>query len=77
MKMKPISRGHTASLLSSCGSFFGPLDSMAGPTYDKRAFWPDVTVFDATEVEAFFESFEIRRFTEHNTSGEHTTGKSP
>jgi hypothetical protein len=77
MKMKPTRLGHNASLLSSSGSFFGPLDSIAGPTYDKRAFWPDLTVFDATEVDAFFESFEIRRFTDHNTSGKHATGKSP
>jgi hypothetical protein len=69
MKMKPTSRGHNKSLLSPCCSFLGPLDSKAGPTYDKRAFWPNVTVFDATNVEAFFESFEIRRFREHNTSG--------
>jgi SAM-dependent methyltransferase len=52
-----------------CGSFLGPLDSMAGPTYDKSVFWPDVTVFNETEVKAFFKGFEIRRFTEHKTSG--------
>jgi hypothetical protein len=52
-----------------CGSFLGPLDSMAGPTYDKTAFWPDVTVFSAMEVKALFEGFVIRRFTEHKTSG--------
>jgi SAM-dependent methyltransferase len=52
-----------------CGSFLGAEDSMAGPAYDKSAFWPDVSVFDATEVKAFFEGFEICRFTEHKTSG--------
>lgn len=52
-----------------CGSFLGPQDTMAGPTYDKAAFWPDVSVFTATEVKALFEDFEICRFTEHKTSG--------
>ena len=69
MKMKPTSGGGNMSLLSSFGCLLWPLVSMPGPTYDKRAFYRGVTVFDATDVEAFFESFEFLRFTDHNTWG--------
>jgi SAM-dependent methyltransferase len=58
-----------------CGSFLGPEDTMAGPAYDKNAFWPDVSVFDEEEVRGFFTGFEIYRFTEHKSSGSTPEGK--
>ena len=64
MKMKPTSRGAN---MSPFGSLVWPLVSMPGPTYDKRAFCGDVTVFNVTDVEVFFENFEFLRFTDHNT----------
>jgi SAM-dependent methyltransferase len=57
-----------------CGSFLGPLDSMAGPTYDRQAFWPEVTVFTALEVHALFKDFVIQRFIEHKISGKTPLG---
>ena len=57
-----------------CGSFLGPLDTMAGPTYDKDAFWPEVTVFEANDVRALFQGFEIHHFTEHRSSGNTSQG---
>jgi SAM-dependent methyltransferase len=51
-----------------CGSFLGPQDSMAGPDYDKQAFWPDVLVFDEAELKAIFACYEILSFNEHKVS---------
>jgi len=57
-----------------CGSFLGPDDIMAGPKYDKRAFWSDILVFNEKEVRDIFKSYEICRFTEHKTSGKTAQG---
>ena len=57
-----------------CGSFLGPEDTMAGVTYDKNNFWPDVSVFDEKEVQDIFKGYEIYRFTEHKTSGKTPQG---
>jgi SAM-dependent methyltransferase len=57
------------------GSFLGPKDSMAGPNYDKTAYWPNVLVFDEASLRAQFTHFNIVRFTEHNVSGTTPAGE--
>ena len=57
-----------------CGSFLGPEDTMAEPEYHKRAFWPDVLVFDEEKVRGIFKGFEVCRFTEHKSSGKTALG---
>ena len=52
-----------------CGSFLGPEDTMAGPDYNKDAWWPDVLILNETQVRARFVDFEIVSFTEHKLSG--------
>lgn len=52
-----------------CGSFLGPNDTMAGPDYDKEAFWPNVLVFRESQIRSKLNKFEVLRFTEHNVSG--------
>lgn len=52
-----------------CGSFLGPEDTMAGPGYDKDAFWPDVLVLEKFQVEACFKGFEVVSFKEYKKSG--------
>ncbi|MCW8195403.1 class I SAM-dependent methyltransferase [Proteobacteria bacterium 005FR1] len=56
------------------GSFLGPEDTMAGPGYDKDAFWPEVLVADERRVRRWLERFEIVSFTEHKSSGVTVTG---
>ncbi len=51
------------------GSFLGPEDTMAGPGYDRDAFWPDVLVASEHLVMEWFRSFEIISFKEHRKSG--------
>jgi len=58
-----------------CGSFLGSGDTMAGPNYDKNAFWSDILVFDNTEVRKIFKNYEICRFTEHKSSGKTPQGE--
>ena len=66
----------SASLLVADASlFFCAENTMAGPSYDKRAFWPDVSVFDEARVKNLFQGFEILRFNEHRSSGESAPGK--
>lgn len=57
-----------------CGSFLGPDDTMAGPDFDKTAFWPEVMVSGEKEVREMFRNYEICRFTEHKTSGKTPRG---
>jgi len=57
-----------------CGAFLGPDDEMAGPNYDKQAYWSDVMVFDEAELKSKFEKFELVKFTEHNISGKTPVG---
>jgi len=52
-----------------CGSFLGPNDTMAGPDYDKAAFWPEVIYFTADEVRKHFIGFDVVKWTEHEMSG--------
>lgn len=66
-----------ASLMPSgvfCGSFLGPNDTMAGPDYDKEAFWPEVMVFTEDKLRQHFTGFEVMRWTEHQVSGETAQG---
>jgi hypothetical protein len=51
------------------GSFLGPEDTMAGPEYDRNAFWPDVLITSEKEINEWFDRFEIISFTEHKQSG--------
>lgn len=57
-----------------CGSFLGPNDTMAGPDYDREAFWPNVMVFTEDEVRKNFTGFDIIKWTEHEVSGETAQG---
>jgi SAM-dependent methyltransferase len=57
------------------GSFLGPNDTMAGPDYDKEAFWPDVLVFNEDELKSKFRQFEIATWDELETSGKTAQGE--
>ncbi len=57
-----------------CGSFLGPNDSMASPTFDREAFWSDVLVFEEQALRDKLKKFEIIRFNEHNISGKTRRG---
>jgi len=57
-----------------CGSFLGPKDTMAGPDYDKEAYWPHTLVFKEEDLLAILNKFEILKFTEHNMSGKTPQG---
>ena len=52
-----------------CGSFLGPEDTMASPGYNKDAYWPDVLVFNETQVKRCFKGFKVVSFTEYKESG--------
>ena len=56
------------------GSFLGPEDTMAGPDYDKPAFWPNVLIANEDRVRLWLEGFEVVSFTEHKTSGQTVDG---
>jgi len=59
-----------------CGSFLGANDTMAGPSYDRAAFWPNILVFDETQVRSLFnKNYEIHHFTEHRSSGKSPEGE--
>lgn len=57
-----------------CGSFLGPFDTMANPSYSKESFWPNSLVFREQEVKSIFENYEICSFTEHKLSGKTAQG---
>ena len=56
-------------------SFLGPEDTMAGPMYDKEAYWPEVLILSKEEIEKLFMGFNIESFTEHKSSGKGPDGK--
>lgn len=58
------------------GSFLGCDDTMAGPDYDRSAFWPDVLVADEAQVRSWFAGFDVISFREHRTSGVTVNGTS-
>lgn len=51
------------------GSFLGPEDTMAGPNYKKKVYWPDVLVCSEGKIRHGLQGFEIESFTEHRSSG--------
>lgn len=51
------------------GSFLGPDDTMAGPEYNRKGFWPNVLVASEETLRSWLKPFEIVSFTEHRTSG--------
>lgn len=51
------------------GSFLGSDDSMAGPEYDRKAFWPNVLVATEERLKSWLKSFEIVSFKEHRKNG--------
>jgi len=51
------------------GSFLGPDDTMAGPGYDRKSFWPNVFVVNEDMLRSWLNSFEIVSFSEHRKSG--------
>lgn len=57
------------------GSFLGPDDTMAGPSYNKEIYWSDVLVFSKEQVENLFANYKIESFTEHRTSGKIPDGQ--
>ena len=58
-----------------CGSLLGPEDTMAGPNYDKDAFWSSILVFNEKRLRSVFSNYyEILRFTEHKSSGKSPQG---
>lgn len=57
------------------GSFLGPNDTMAGPAYDREAFWPEVLVVTEEQLRPRFDNFEIMRWTEHDLDGKTAQGK--
>ncbi|RHW74639.1 methyltransferase domain-containing protein [Colwellia sp. RSH04] len=58
-----------------CGSFLGPKDTMAGPDYDKEAFWSDTLVMNEAKIREKLKSYEILKWSEHDLSGETSDGK--
>lgn len=58
-----------------CGSFLGPNDTMAGPDFDRDAYWSDILVFQEDELRSKFNQFDVIRFTEHEQAGETFTGE--
>lgn len=68
----------TASLVPGgvfCGSFLGSEDTMAGPNYNKKAYWPNISVVSEEQVRHRFSNFKIESFTEHKTSGKTPDGE--
>ncbi|MFL0801977.1 MAG: class I SAM-dependent methyltransferase [Agarilytica sp.] len=57
-----------------CGSFLGPDDTMASPTFDRDAFWPDVLVFEENTLRDKLTKFDIVLFNEHKVSGKTPRG---
>jgi SAM-dependent methyltransferase len=57
------------------GSFLGPEDTMAGPSYNKESYWPDVLIFSKEKVKNLFNNYKIESFTEHKTSGKTPDGQ--
>ena len=57
------------------GSFLGSQDTMAGPEFNKSAYWPDVLVASEQQVKAWMEGFKIISLNEHKSDGYATDGK--
>ena len=61
-------------LISPQDGFFDSWESLVYPYW--RISRNEGTTFDTTDGEAVFESFEIRRYTDHNASGSTPQGHS-
>lgn len=70
-----ISQALTSSNGIFCGSFLGPNDTMAGPAYDRKAFWPEVMVFTEDALREKFTEYKMHKWTEHRLSGETFQGE--
>jgi len=57
------------------GSFLGPNDTMADPSYRKELYWPDILVFNEVQLRPKFNNFEIISWNEHNIDGNNDQGK--
>jgi SAM-dependent methyltransferase len=57
------------------GSFLGPNDTMADPSYRKELFWPDILVFEEVQLRPLFNNFEIISSTEHCIDGKTAQGR--
>lgn len=57
-----------------CGSFLGSKDTMAGPSYDKSAYWSNILTFEEEDLWSKLKEFEILKFTEHNVAGKTAQG---
>lgn len=76
-RFKEVWRKITESLLPGgvfAGSFLGVDDTMAGPDYDREAFWPDTLTTDEPQIRSWLQGFAIVSFTEHRTSGTTVNG---
>lgn len=51
------------------GSFLGADDTMAGPNYDRKAFWPNVLVATEELLATWLKPFEIVSINEHRKIG--------
>ncbi|WP_371372927.1 class I SAM-dependent methyltransferase [Thalassotalea aquiviva] len=56
------------------GSFLGPKDTMAGPDYDKEAYWSDTLVMNEPSIKQMFKNYEILKWCEHDLSGKSSDG---
>ena len=52
-----------------CGSFLGAEDTMAAPGVNPARLWPEVSVFEESEVIKLFQCFEILRLHTHRSTG--------
>jgi len=57
------------------GSFLGLEDTMAGPNYNKKAYWPDVLVTSEEQIMDWLKGFKVESFIEHKSSGKTPSGE--
>ena len=57
------------------GSFLGLEDTMAGPNYNKEAYWPDVLVTSEEKIMRWLKGFKVESFIEHRSSGKTPDGE--
>jgi len=57
------------------GSFLGLEDTMAGPNYNKEAYWPDVLVTSEEKIMRWLKGFKIESFIEYRSSGKTPDGE--
>jgi len=47
---------------------------MAGPSYQKTSYWPNVMIVSEEQIKSWMTGFEIVSFTEHRSSGQASDG---